>query len=299
MPPSPPTQRHTDYRKGLAITAIGGFLLTFDTPLLRLADAGPWVAMFWRGILAFTVITGYWLVLRMVTGRKIPLINGRVGLVVSILFGTANIFFITALHNTTVANLVFILALAPLLTAGFSFVFLGERVTRGTLVSIMLAILGVGIIVSDGIAQGSAFGDLLALCATSCVSAALTVSRGSGKDMSLTPGPAAFMGAMFALIFADSLALTPQQFGYLAVNGALVMPLSTVLLALGPRYIPAAEVAMFILLETVLAPIWVWLVVSEVPSSHSLIGGAIIITTLAGHSLSRLLRRNTQSAQQS
>lgn len=299
MPPSSSMQPHTDYRRGLAIAALGGFLLTFDTPLLRLADAGPWAAMFWRGILAFVVITGYWLVLRLVTRHKIPLINGRAGLIVSILFGTANIFFITALHNTTVANLVFILALVPLFTAGLSFAFLGERVTRRTLISIVLAILGVGIIVSDGFAQGSAFGDLMSLCAAVTLSAALTVSRGSGRDMSLTPGPAALMGAIFALIFADSIALTPQQFGYLAINGALVMPLSTVLLAVAPRYIPAAEVAMFILLETVLAPIWVWLAVAEVPSRNSLIGGSIIIITLVGHSLSRLLRRTPQTVRKS
>jgi drug/metabolite transporter (DMT)-like permease len=92
------------------------------------------------------------------------------------------------------------------------------------------------------------------------------------------------------LALADSLELGSHQWGFMAVNAILVLPLSSALLALGPRYIPAAEVAMFYLLETVLAPIWVWLAVGEEPTVSSLAGGAIIIVTLTIHSLWRLMR---------
>ncbi len=276
------------------ITAIGGFLLTFDTPLLKLADADPWTIMFWRGILVFATICAYWAVLQWVVRRPIPMINGLAGFSVSLLYGIANIFFITALHNTTVANLVFILALTPLVTAGFSIVFLGERIPRGTLLAILVAIGGVLIIVGDGIAQGSSFGDLLAVGSVICMSSALTITRGSGRDMSMAPGPAALMGAAFALVFIDSFALDATQWMFLLINGVIIMPLSTVLLALGPRYISAPEVGMFLLLETVLAPIWVWLAVNEVPTTNSLIGGAIIVLALGGHSVFRFVRNRSR-----
>lgn len=276
------------------ITAIGGFLLTFDTPLLKLADADLWTVMFWRGVLVFATICAYWAVLQWIIRRPIPMINGLAGFSVSLLYGIANIFFITALHNTTVANLVFILALTPLVTAGFSILFLAERIPRGTLLAILVAIGGVLIIVGDGIAQGSSFGDLLAVGSVICMSSALTITRGSGRDMSMAPGPAALAGAAFAFLFIDSFALDVSQWAYLLINGVIIMPISTVLLALGPRYISAPEVGMFLLLETVLAPIWVWLAVNEVPTTNSLIGGAVIVLALGGHSVFRFVRNRSR-----
>ena len=75
---------------------------------------------------------------------------------------------------------------------------------------------------------------------------------------------------------------------WILFNGAVVMPIAFFCLATGPRYITGPEVAMFYLLETVLAPVWVWLIFTEVPSRASMIGGSILIVTLVGHSLWQL-----------
>ena len=75
---------------------------------------------------------------------------------------------------------------------------------------------------------------------------------------------------------------------WIIFNGAVIMPISFFCLANGPKYLSGPEVAMFYLLETVLAPVWVWLIFDEVPSRHALIGGTILITALVVHSIWQL-----------
>ena len=103
--------------------------------------------------------------------------------------------------------------------------------------------------------------------------------------------PAIGMGlsAMVAAPFASPFTLSAQGFGWLSLNGFLVAPASFALLALGPRYILAAEVAMFYLLETCLTPVLMWLIFAELPTPASLIGGGIIFASLLLHSLYLLL----------
>lgn len=286
-------QPSPDHRKGIALTAAGGLLLTFDTPLLRLVDGDVWAVMFWRGVAMFGVLGLFWLWTRLVRGSALPFVNGPAGLAVGLLYGAANVCFVLSLHMTAVANLVFMLALTPMAAAVLSWVFLGERISRATLISILCALSGVVLIVHSGIEEATLLGDSLAVATTVLISGALTITRSTGRDMSLTPAIGALIAAVFAFAVADSLALTAEQWPWMAVNGILVIPLSSALFALGPRYIPAAEVAMFYLLETVLAPIWVWLAVGEEPTASSLAGGAIIIVTLIIHSLWRLTRGRT------
>jgi len=237
----------------------------------------------------FVILTLFWLWMRLARGSTAPFINGRAGLAVSLLYGAANVFFIVSLHLTSVANLVFILSLTPMAAAALSRVFLGERISRPPLIALLCALAGVVLIVQGGIAHETLVGDAFAVATTLCLASALTTTRSSGRDMSLTPGLAGLFAAIVAFAVADSLALTAAQWPYMAINAIIVLPLSSALLALGPRYIPAAEVAMFYLLETVLAPLWVWLVVAEQPTGYSLAGGAIIIVTLAVHSAWRLM----------
>jgi drug/metabolite transporter (DMT)-like permease len=93
--------------------------------------------------------------------------------------------------------------------------------------------------------------------------------------------------------------LTAAGWGWMAMNGFLVAPAATALLMIGPRYVAAAIVAMFFLLETVLTPIWMWAIFSEAPSTLSLLGGAIVIVSLIGHSLWRFkTKRATESVPQ-
>ncbi|WP_137391358.1 DMT family transporter [Rhodoligotrophos defluvii] len=285
------TAASMDHRRGLLIASVGGLVMTFDAPLLRLAGVDVFTATFWRGVFVFTAMCGIWAFLRYVQRTPMPLLNGRDGVILAVLHCMANLLFMVALFNTTVANLVFILALNPLSAALFSLVWLRERIAPATWAAIFSGIIGVTIIVMDGAQVGSLFGDLAALGAVLVIGFGLTFVRRSGKNLTLAPGPGALLAACIVLPFTGSIAVPLDQLMFIAANGLIVMPFASAMLVTGPRYLTAAEVAMFFLLETVLAPIWVWLFLGEVPSTNSLIGGAIILITLGCHAAYRLSRR--------
>jgi len=293
----------SDHRKGLTLTFIGAMVITFDTPVLRLIDGPQWTVMFWRASLLCLSVLTWWLVMRVLKKSPPPLINGTSGLAIILLYAIGNITFITAVFNTTIANVVFILALTPMFAAVMSFLWFRENLSGATWLALITSLFGVAVIVWSGLNTGSTFGDLMAAATALTMAMAFTITRRTGKDMSMSP---ALVGAITAAIafFASgatmpdlfkldtftigSLALEPQQWGWMLLNGMIIMPLSYSLLALGPRYITAAEVALFLLLETALAPIWVWFAVGEKVSLPTLIGGSIILTTLMVHSFYKL-----------
>lgn len=290
------SQATYNVRFGLLITAIGGFLFTFDLPLLRLADNDKWTLVFARGIFLFLSITAVWWFVRFRTGSKTPYIAGAAGLAVIATNTIANIAYIGALKETNAANVVFILALVPVLTAVFSRIFIKEEIHNFTWVATVLALVGVGIIVQDSLTLGSIWGDFLAFVCAACTAAAFTIIRASGKNIATSLAVGSLLSAIIALVFFDVNAqnlLNTAAFGmpswfWVALNGLLVIPLSSALIANGPRFLPSADVSMFFLLETILTPIWIWMLFAEIPSNAVLVGGFIVIVTLVAHSLWRL-----------
>ena len=279
------SQLQLDHRKGLLITGIGGLVLSADIPLLRLGQGETWSTLLLRSVTTFISALIIWAVWSLATGRLRTIVPGRIGFVVAGLYGLASITFMIAVYNTRTANLVFILAFNTVFSALLSWVFLKERPKTITFVAMFFMLIGVGIIVREGLSSGHVFGDLVALLSTFILSLAITVTRSSGKDM----GFAAIMGTALPMLVA---AFMVSQHGYtvavpgwIIFNGAVVTTIAFLCLATGPRFISGPEVAMFYLLETVLTPIWVWLVFAERPSDPTLVGGVIIITALICHSL--------------
>jgi drug/metabolite transporter (DMT)-like permease len=283
-------------RFGLLITALGGFLFTFDLPLLRLADSDQWTLIFTRGVFSFFAISLVWLVMRWRSGSKLPYIAGTAGLAVIATSTIANMAYISALTQTDAANVVFILALVPVLTALFSHVFIREVVHPFTWFATILALVGVGIIVWDSLKFGGLFGDFLVLVCAVCTAAACTIIRASGKNVATSFAVGSLLSALIALVFFDVninhlthvAAFGMPSWFWVALNGLVFIPLSSSLIANGPRFLPSADVSMFFLLETILTPIWIWMLFKEVPSNAVLIGGIIVIITLVIHSMWRL-----------
>ncbi|MBX3582480.1 MAG: DMT family transporter [Rhizobiaceae bacterium] len=277
--------------KGLLITGIGGLALTVDIPLIRLANGDAWSILMARTGTTFVAALVIWMIWRLITPSAPKLIPGRAGLAVSALYGIGSITFITAVFHTTTANLVFILAFNTMFAAMLSWIFLGERPRPATLLAMAVMVVGVLIIVGDSIGSGNLFGDLMAACSALAVAGAITISRASGEDMGFT----ALIGVV--LPFAIALTMVARSDNglqidapwWIILNGAVIMPLSFYCLAAGPRYITGPEVAMFYLLETVLAPIWVWLIFEEAPTRNSLIGGTLLVVALVAHSIWQLL----------
>jgi len=286
-----PIASSPEYRHGLVVTVSGALLLTLDTPLLRLVDGNQWTVMFWRGVFVFLALSAWWLWRRRFSIQKSSFLMGRWGLFVSLLYGLSNVFFIIALHNTSVANLLVILALNPLICALLSLVFLKDRISLSTWAAIAASFVGVFLIIQDSVGTTSFFGDAMSLLAVFTLSSAIVFTRKSGRNLTTAPALAGVIAAAVAFPFADSLALEPAQWGFMISNGVLVMAIASGLLAYAPSLLPAAHVAMFYLLETVLGPLWVWLAVGEVPSRMAFIGGTIVIATLIVHSSLSLRNR--------
>jgi drug/metabolite transporter (DMT)-like permease len=279
---------NTNHAKGLLITGIGGLALTIDIPLLKLSGGDAWSVLLMRTGTTFVAALVIWAIWRLITPSAPKLVPGRKGLIVAGLYGLGSIFFITAVYNTTTANLVFILAFNTMFAALLSWIFLGERPRGGTLLAMAAMIFGILIIVWDSVGTGNLFGDLMAACAALSLAAAITISRASNDDMGFT----ALVGVIFpfavAAFMVGGTGFRVDEPWWLLFNGAVIMPLSFFCLAQGPRYISGPEVAMFYLLETVLAPVWMWLIFHETPSRASLTGGIILITALVAHSIWQL-----------
>ena len=203
-------------------------------------------------------------------------------------YGLGSIFFITGVYNTTTANLVFILAFNTVFAALLSWLFLKERPRLGTMIAMLAMIIGVLIIVGGSVGTGHLFGDFMALCSAFFVALAITISRASGKDMGFTALVGVIVPLAVAAFMVAGEGLHVNAPWWIIFNGAVIMPISFFCLANGPKYISGPEVAMFYLLETVLAPVWVWLIFAEAPTHNSMIGGAILIVTLVAHSLWQL-----------
>lgn len=276
------------HTRGLLLTAFGGLALTVDIPLIRLADGDTWSILFVRSAMTFVAGIVMWAVWRFFSADAPKLVPGRAGLIVAGLYGIGTIFFVTAVFNTSTADLVFILAFNTMFAALLSWVFLKERPRPQTLLAMALMFAGIVIIVGSSLGSGKIFGNLLAMGAAFSLASAITISRSSGQDMGFTALVGVIMPCLVAGLMVWKNGFYIAEPGWILFNGAVIMPISFFCLANGPKYISGPEVAMFYLLETVLAPVWAWMIFSETPTRSSLLGGAILVLTLIAHSLWQL-----------
>ncbi|KQV82022.1 DMT family transporter [Rhizobium sp. Root1220] len=275
----------SDHRKGLLLTTIGGLALSMDIPLVRLAHGDMWSILGMRSIVTVSVTLLIICVVRYVKGAWPTLVPGRHGIAAGLLYGVSTLTFLLAVFNTATANVVFIVAFNPMFGALLSWIFLKERPSASTLLTMLVMIFGVGLIVRDGLTAGHMFGDAMALLSAFILASAITLGRASRRDMGFVPLLAAVFPAVVGFANVMPGGLTIEHPAWIILNGALLMPVAFWCLATGPRYLSAPEVGMFYLLETILAPIWIWLIFAETPSTMTLVGGAILVCAIMAHSL--------------
>jgi drug/metabolite transporter (DMT)-like permease len=275
----------SDHRKGLLLTAIGGLALSTDIPLVRLANGEMWSILGVRSIATVVVTVLLVTLLRIVKGGWPVLVPGRYGIAAGLLYGLSTLTFVLSVYNTPTANVVFIVAFNPMFGALFSWIFLREKPPAATLVAMAAMIFGVGLIVREGLSSGHLFGDAMALLSALILAAVITLGRASRREMGFVPLLAAIFPAALGFAVAMPAGVAIAHPGWILFNGAVMMPVAFWCLATGPRYLSAPEVGMFYLLETVLAPIWVWLIFAEVPATMTMVGGSILILAIAAHSV--------------
>ena len=204
---------------------------------------------------------------------------GRGGIAVAALMATSSASFIVALNHSSVANVLFMQALAPILAAVLGMV-IGEPVSRRTWLAMLVALAGVGLMVG-GPGHPSVSGVALSLLMTASFAATLVITR-HRRDVSMAP--ATCLSQVVVLILAAPFArpgdVGAHDLGLLVALGIGQIGLGLVLLTIGGRLIPAAEVALITLLEVVLGPLWVWIFLSEQPSAATLAGGTIVLAAV-------------------
>lgn len=290
-------ERLSEHAKGLLVTTVGVLVLTPDSLLVRLIGLDPWTMVFWRSTLTMlTLSAGIALYHRGETLARFRAV-GWAGIAVAVAFALGTVLFVLALHNTSVANTLVIIAAAPLIAAVFTRLFLAEPVRPRTWAAIAATLSGIAILVSDSPRGGTLGGDLAALGTAVCVATGLSIVR-RARAFNMIPAMALSggIGALAMAPFAAPLAVAPHDIALLLILGVVVLPIAYAFTILGPRYLPAPEVALIMLLETVLGPLWVWLVLEEAPSVRAFIGGAIVIGALAAHSALGLRRRRIAAA---
>lgn len=272
----------TNHLKGLIITTLGILFIIPDSLFVRLIDAEPLVTVFWRSMASGLIILIAVLIFQGLKGFVAIRRTGRAGMIYTLLMGSTSPGFVLAVAYTSVANVVFILATMPVFAAIFSRVFLNEPIKLRMVITMMMVLLGIGIIAyGSGSSEIASWkGDLWALYTSMSFAAALTALR-KMKETSMIPAiPIAFIGSALTIwLFTSPLAIFTQQWPLLLGHGVFIGA-ATCLLTLGPRFISAAEVSLLILLESVLAPLLVWAVIGEDPGHWALIGGAVVIAAL-------------------
>lgn len=279
--------------KGLLITMMGALLVVPDSLFVRLIDADPLVIAFWRAVTSGTAVLVGVLVWMGPRAVSASLRTGWHGALYIVVLAASGVLFVMAVSLTSVANVVIIIATMPVFAAIFSRIFLGEPISRRMVLTMLFVIVGLAIVAygTGENATASRSGDALALLLTVSFAAALTAVR-RVRDVSMVPAvPVAFLASAVILWpMVEPMSVAQDQVWLVLLHGAFITG-SSIGLALGPRYITSAEVALLILLETVLAPLLAWAVVGEDPGRWALAGGAIVVGALAVSNAVALLRR--------
>ena len=284
---------YSDQKKGTLIAFTAIKFITPDSLFIRLANIDSWNLIFYRGFIPFFVVLVGLLIIYKTKLLKEIINNGWHGFFYTCTFTITNIVFIYSIENTTAANTLIMVALAPMLSAIISFFFLGEVPDRKTWAAIIITTLSVVYIFYDALESGGLLGNFFGLvCATGLAVGAVIIR--SAKKISLVPS--AMLGKLMVTIIALIVLVTSPEFiidqfklkkidvWIIPLMCIMCVAIPFVLVTLAPRYITAAEVNLFFLLETIFGPLWVWIIIKEQPSIETIIGGSIIIFTIAVHS---------------
>jgi len=250
----------------------------------RLIQLDPWTMLFWRGLFAGLMI----LCIIIAQERRNTVVAvkaiGWPGLAAALCSTTATIFYLNALHRTSVADVAVFFAAAPFVTAGLGWLWFGTREAWSTLVASFVALFGIVIMVSGAAGEGHLLGDFLAFGMTTCMAIMVLIIR---RHHAISMLPAACLSALICPLivwpFATPFAIGSGDLVYLFLFGTAQFGLGLVLFTMGGRWVSATENALITTVETPMAVAWVWVCFAEVPPGSSIIGGLVVMAAVAAH----------------
>ena len=280
-----PGARADPYRLAVGLLALSYVNYSFGGLIVRSLDvAEPWQILFWRGLALagfFTAVLAWRHRAGMV--REVRSIGGW-GVVAGCVSGLSPAGYVIALRYTTVANTVFILACTPFVTALLARILLGERIQRRTLIAMPVACGGIVLMVWAGVAAGALIGNMTALFTALMFSIFVIILRHTrARNMQPCFIISGLVGVVLGTVITGGGVAVPVRDAMLCIFwGAMITGVGHLILVYTSRHVPSAEITFLMLLEFVLAPVWVWLVLNEVPRTATLLGGALVLCAIAG-----------------
>lgn len=281
---------------GAMLAVLGGATLSIGGPLVRLLEqADGWTVLFYRGLSFFVVLLA--IVVWQSRGGALAryLYMGWIGFGIAVCLGVGFIAYLTAMFHTTVANVVFVVGASPLITALLAWIVLRERLSALSWTVLALALVGIAVMVGEGLTEGRLLGSVIAFGAAVTFSMLVIMLRSSREtDMLAATSLAGLVSAVMCLFVVESLAVTTHDLVISLTLGAVQIGLGFTFITYASRYIPAAEVTLLALVETILAPIWTWLVAGEVPGLATLGGGAMVLVCVGLFALMSLRQEDAR-----
>ena len=282
-------KRLSNQKKGSLMAFVAVMFITPDSLFIRLSTIDTWSLVFYRGIIPFTIVFLGMIFIYQFKFFKMLFLNGYHGIAYILTFSITNVAFVVSIQNTNVANTLVMIATAPMLSAILSTIFLKENPDRKTWIAIIITFISVLYIFFDSIKIGNFYGDILGLIAALGLAIGAVIIR-SGKKLNLVPS--AVIGklfvALFAIFFVQDFKLIDDDLIIVPLMCVMCVAIPFVLVTIAPRFITAAEVNLFFLLETIIGPVWVWLVIKEQPTLETIFGGIVILLTIGIHSFLKL-----------
>jgi drug/metabolite transporter (DMT)-like permease len=277
------------HRTGLLLVAGASICWSTGGLIARFIEAGPWTIVFWRGVACASFLLLFLAVRE--RGKVWPLFRaaGVPGIVAALCFATASTAFILALQVATVASILIVQNIGPFIAALLAWLIMRERVRARTWVALVVALAGIVVMVSNQAIGGGLLGLGLSLV-TAFAFAGATVTIRYHRTVRMTPAAclASCFGALLALPIAEPLSVSGRDFALMWLFGVGQLGIGMVLFTTGARMVPAAEASLITVLETVFAGMWVWLVLGENPGAATLVGGALVLAAVVGHTLADL-----------
>ncbi len=268
--------------QGMLIATLGVFIISFDALLIRLSNTDASVVTFYRGLFMGISMLLLWLVIN--KGKITFKIKPKEFLtfsVVTILSSVGTCLFVFSIKYTIAANTVVLLATASFFAAIFSYIFLKEKIKKNTLIAIIISFLGIAIIFGSSSSFGS-LGDLLGVLLAIAIGLELTLLRKYQHfSKVLIISLSGFLIAIIMYFSNDNIFdVSSENLQWLFLMGFIQIPLAMYLIFLSTKFITSAEVSLFSIIETVLAPVWLWLALGELVPKMTIIGGALVVIAI-------------------
>ena len=274
-----------DRTKGIIITVLGVLFLIPDSLLVRLITATPLAICFWRGLLGGSLLLIIYLIYGLLSKDNKRLDFTLKEILIILCIALSTICFVLSVNYTTVANTLFLLSTAPFFSIFLSYFLLGEKIRLKDLCASLIALIGVFIIslgsqVSNN-TLATSLGDIFGIGIAIFTALVLTLARhGSSKLVIRSNAIGMYAVALFVLPFVKNFSVEQETVLYLLILCLICVPIGSLLILTGPKYISASEVSLIILLQVILAPILAWLILKEYPGLSSLVGGIFVISAL-------------------